>query len=162
MHVNRSSTSPHVDLPFVNLPSGYLPIPKIHLTFPWPNCIWSRGHYSTLVLPYCYVLFILPPMVLGKFVLDVVMGPVLFEDRSPGAKPSDGFWVYPVPGSASSCHNQLPWWASITMGVYQGKQLYNPWILPMFRIEVFNALQTRFGPSKYTSLKTTLRNTTPN
>ena len=32
----------------------------------------------------------------------------------------------------------------------------------MFHIEVFNALQTRFGPSKYTSLKTTLQNATPN
>jgi hypothetical protein len=32
----------------------------------------------------------------------------------------------------------------------------------MFKIEVFNALQTRFGPSKYTSLKTTLQNATPN
>ena len=31
----------------------------------------------------------------------------------------------------------------------------------MFKIEVFNALHTRFGPSKYTSLKTTLHNTTP-
>ena len=31
------------------------------------------------------------------------------------------------------------------------------------RLEVFNALQTRFGPSKYnTSLKTTLQNATPN
>ena len=29
----------------------------------------------------------------------------------------------------------------------------------MFKIEVFNALQTQFGPSKYTSLKTTLQNT---
>jgi hypothetical protein len=27
---------------------------------------------------------------------------------------------------------------------------------PVFKIEAFNALQTRFGPSKYTSLKTTL------
>jgi hypothetical protein len=27
----------------------------------------------------------------------------------------------------------------------------------MFKIEVFNALQTRFGPSKYTTLKTTLQ-----
>ena len=33
---------------------------------------------------------------------------------------------------------------------------------PMFKIEVFNALQTRFGPSKYTSLKTTFQNATPN
>ena len=32
----------------------------------------------------------------------------------------------------------------------------------MFKIEVFNALQMRFGPSKYTSLKTTLQNATPN
>ena len=32
----------------------------------------------------------------------------------------------------------------------------------MFKIEVFIALQTRFKPSKYTSLKTTLQNATPN
>ena len=33
----------------------------------------------------------------------------------------------------------------------------------VFKIEVFNALQTRFNPSKYTtSLKTTLQNATPN
>jgi hypothetical protein len=32
----------------------------------------------------------------------------------------------------------------------------------VFKIEVFNALQTRFGPSIYTSLKTTLQNATPN
>ena len=32
----------------------------------------------------------------------------------------------------------------------------------MFKIEVFNVLQTRFGASQYTSLKTTLRNATPN
>jgi hypothetical protein len=32
----------------------------------------------------------------------------------------------------------------------------------MFKIEVFNALQTRFGPSKFTSLKATLQNATPN
>jgi hypothetical protein len=32
----------------------------------------------------------------------------------------------------------------------------------MLKIEVFNALQTRFGPSKYTSLKTALQNATPN
>ena len=32
----------------------------------------------------------------------------------------------------------------------------------LFEIEVFNALPTRFGPSKYTSLKTTLQNTNPN
>ena len=32
----------------------------------------------------------------------------------------------------------------------------------MFKIEVFNALQMRFGPSKYTSLRTTLQNATPN
>ena len=31
----------------------------------------------------------------------------------------------------------------------------------MFKIEVFNALQMRFGPSKYTSLKTTLQETQP-
>ena len=33
---------------------------------------------------------------------------------------------------------------------------------PVFKIEVFNALQTRFGPSKYTSLNVTLQNATPN
>ena len=33
---------------------------------------------------------------------------------------------------------------------------------PVFNIEAFNALQTWFGPSKYTSLKTTLQNATPN
>jgi hypothetical protein len=32
----------------------------------------------------------------------------------------------------------------------------------MFKIEVFNALQTQLGPSKYTSLKIALQNTTPN
>ena len=32
----------------------------------------------------------------------------------------------------------------------------------MFKIEVFNALQMRCGPSKYTSLKTTLQIATPN
>ena len=32
----------------------------------------------------------------------------------------------------------------------------------MFKLGVFNALQTRFGPSKYTSLKTTLQNANPN
>ena len=31
----------------------------------------------------------------------------------------------------------------------------------MFEIEVFNALQTRFGPSKYTSLRTTLQKRNP-
>jgi hypothetical protein len=31
----------------------------------------------------------------------------------------------------------------------------------VFWFEVFNALQTQFGPSKYTSLKTTLQNETP-
>ena len=31
-----------------------------------------------------------------------------------------------------------------------------------FKIRVFNALQTPFGPSKYTSLKTALHNATPN
>jgi hypothetical protein len=35
-------------------------------------------------------------------------------------------------------------------------------VLPMFKIEVFNALQMRFGPSKYTSLKITLENAIPN
>ena len=30
------------------------------------------------------------------------------------------------------------------------------------RYPVFNALHTRFGPSKYTSLKTTLQNAAPN
>jgi hypothetical protein len=34
--------------------------------------------------------------------------------------------------------------------------------LAVFKIEVFNALQTRFGPSKYTSIKTALQNATPN
>ena len=33
---------------------------------------------------------------------------------------------------------------------------------PVFRIQVFNALQTRFGPSNHTSLQTTLENTIPN
>jgi hypothetical protein len=32
----------------------------------------------------------------------------------------------------------------------------------VFKIEVFNALQTRFSPSKYAFLKTTLQNATPN
>jgi hypothetical protein len=32
----------------------------------------------------------------------------------------------------------------------------------VFKIEVFNALQTQFGPSKYTSLNLTLQNATPN
>ena len=32
----------------------------------------------------------------------------------------------------------------------------------MFKIKVINALQTRIGPSKYTSLKTTLQNAAPN
>ena len=32
----------------------------------------------------------------------------------------------------------------------------------MSKIEVFNALQTRFSPSKYPSLKTMLPNATPN
>jgi hypothetical protein len=32
---------------------------------------------------------------------------------------------------------------------------------PVFKIEVFNALQTRFGPSKYTSLKMQLFKTQP-
>ena len=32
----------------------------------------------------------------------------------------------------------------------------------VFKIEVSNALQTRYGPSKYTSLKTTLHNAIPN
>ena len=31
----------------------------------------------------------------------------------------------------------------------------------IFKIEVFDALQQQFGPSKCTSLKTTLQNTTP-
>ena len=31
----------------------------------------------------------------------------------------------------------------------------------VFKIEVFNAHQMWFGPSKYTSLKTTLQNATP-
>ena len=31
---------------------------------------------------------------------------------------------------------------------------------PVFKIEVFNALQTRFGSSKYTSLKIALQNAT--
>jgi hypothetical protein len=31
----------------------------------------------------------------------------------------------------------------------------------MFKIEVFNALQMRFGPSKYISLKIALQITTP-
>ena len=44
------------------------------------------------------------------------------------------FWIRPMP---------MMWWA-------------------MFKIEVFNAFQTRFGPSKYTSLRTTLRNVIPN
>jgi hypothetical protein len=35
-------------------------------------------------------------------------------------------------------------------------------LLPMLKIEVFNALQTQFGPSKYTSLKTTVSNVIPN
>ena len=37
-----------------------------------------------------------------------------------------------------------------------------PLIHPMFKVEGFNAFQMWFGPSKYTSLKTTLRNATPN
>ena len=32
----------------------------------------------------------------------------------------------------------------------------------LFKIEVFNALQTQFGPLKYTLLQTTLQNATPN
>ena len=32
----------------------------------------------------------------------------------------------------------------------------------MFKVEVINALQTRFGPSQYTSLKTTLQSATQN
>ena len=36
------------------------------------------------------------------------------------------------------------------------------WRSLVFKIEVFNALQTWFGTSKYTSLKTTLQNATPN
>ena len=36
------------------------------------------------------------------------------------------------------------------------------WDQPVFKIEVFNALQTLCGPSKCTSLKTTLQNATPN
>jgi hypothetical protein len=35
-------------------------------------------------------------------------------------------------------------------------------VVAMFKTEVFNALQMRFGPSKYMSLKTTLQNATPN
>ena len=35
-------------------------------------------------------------------------------------------------------------------------------LAPMFKIKVFNALQTRLGPAKSTSLKTTLQNITPN
>jgi hypothetical protein len=31
----------------------------------------------------------------------------------------------------------------------------------VFKVEVFNALQMQFGPSKYTSLKTTLQIATP-
>ena len=34
--------------------------------------------------------------------------------------------------------------------------------LAVFKIEAFNALQLRFGPSKFTSFKTTLQNATPN
>jgi hypothetical protein len=30
----------------------------------------------------------------------------------------------------------------------------------VYKIEVFNALETQYGPSKYTSFKTTLQNTT--
>ena len=38
-----------------------------------------------------------------------------------------------------------------------------PWCSsPVFKIEVFSALQTRIGSSKYTSLKTTLQNATSN
>ena len=33
---------------------------------------------------------------------------------------------------------------------------------PVFKIEVLNAFQMRFGASKYTYLKTTLQNATPN
>jgi hypothetical protein len=33
---------------------------------------------------------------------------------------------------------------------------------PVFKIDVFNALQMLFGPSTYTSLKITLPNATPN
>ena len=36
------------------------------------------------------------------------------------------------------------------------------WTWSMFKIEVFNALQMRFGPSKYASLKTTPQKATPN
>jgi len=35
-------------------------------------------------------------------------------------------------------------------------------LLAVFQIEVFNALQTQFGPSKYTSLKIALQNETQN
>jgi hypothetical protein len=38
-----------------------------------------------------------------------------------------------------------------------GSRLVCAAALTMFKIEVFNGLQMRFGPSKYTSLKTTLQ-----
>ena len=41
------------------------------------------------------------------------------------------------------------------------KNLPAHWLGATFKIEVFNALQIRFGPSKYTSLKTTPQNVTP-
>jgi hypothetical protein len=41
------------------------------------------------------------------------------------------------------------------------KNLLPGTLTSVFKIEVFNALQTRFGPSKHTSLKTTFQNATP-
>ena len=40
--------------------------------------------------------------------------------------------------------------------------MQSAWSTLVFKIEVFNALQMQFGPSKYTSLKKTLQNATPN
>ena len=54
------------------------------------------------------------------------------------------------------------WHVSKGRFLHYGRRSRGRRFSPMFKIEVFNAFQTRFGPSKYTSLKTTLQNATPN
>jgi hypothetical protein len=56
-------------------------------------------------------------------------------------------------------HTLVPWRQEFRHPT-RNKCIYG--LVPMFKIKVFNALQTRFGPLKYTSLKTTLQNATPN
>ena len=71
--------------------------------------------------------------------------------RKPPRWPTLTSWLFPVWGCGYLC---------LILRILDSSIVCVPY--SVFKIEVFNALQMRLGPSKYTSLKTTLQNATPN